>query len=82
MSKKSKATTEALEGLHGAIAKALADKIANGEATAADLAVARQFLKDNGIDAIPRKGTGLGDLVDSLPFPDADGVADEDRKLN
>lgn len=76
MSNSKKATTEALEGLHGAVAKALADKIKEGSATAADLAVARQFLKDNGIDAVPRKGTPLGDLADSLPFPGEDD-ADE-----
>ena len=74
MSNTKKATTEALEALHGAVATALADKIKEGSATAADLAVARQFLKDNGIDAVPRKGTPLGTLADSLPFPGQDDV--------
>ncbi|UYO52490.1 hypothetical protein [Rhodopseudomonas palustris] len=64
----SKATTAAMEALHGALALALANKIASGEATAADLAVARQFLKDNGIDAVPTDSNGLGKLAAQLPF--------------
>jgi hypothetical protein len=73
----SKAKTEALEALHGALAKALAQKIQEGTATAADLAVARQFLKDNGIDAVPKEASPLGQLADSLPFP---GEADPDEQ--
>jgi hypothetical protein len=74
----SKATKESLDALHGAIAKALAEKIEKGEATAADLAVARQFLKDNGIDAIPGKGDPLDQLRQAaLPFPDAEHIARE-----
>jgi hypothetical protein len=63
-----RASREALEDLHGAIATALADKIRTGDATAADLAVARQFLKDNGIDSIAASNNPLGNLVKSLPF--------------
>lgn len=63
-----KAQKEALEALHGALAKALAHKIASGEATAADLAVARQFLKDNGIDSVATPNNPLGQLKDQLPF--------------
>jgi hypothetical protein len=73
-----KASTNALEALHGALAKTLADKIKSGEATAADMAVARQFLKDNGVDAIPTKGSPLGELAESLPFPDRNGVGEEE----
>lgn len=64
----SKATQEALSALHGALARQLAAKIDSGEATAADLAVARQFLKDNGVDAIPTGSNGLGKLAEQLPF--------------
>lgn len=64
----SKATLEQLENLHGALAQALAERVSSKEATAADLAVARQFLKDNGIDAVAKSGTPLGDLADKLPF--------------
>ena len=38
-----------------------------------DLNVARQFLKDNGIDALPAEGSPLSELVGTLPdFSDAD----------
>ena len=66
-----KAPQEQMENLHGALAEALAKKIASGDATAADLAVARQFLKDNGIDAIPQHGTPLGNLA-GMPFINSD----------
>lgn len=73
-----RASHDALDKLHGALAKALADKIADGSATAADLNVARQFLKDNGIDSIPTKESPLGDLIDKLPFADPAQIAAED----
>jgi len=73
------AKKEALEALHGALAKSLAEKIKNGEATAADLSVARQFLKDNGIDAVPRSPSPLADLANALPFA---GERDEDEQYN
>ena len=63
-----KAAQEQLENLHGALAQALADKIRSSDATAADLAVARQFLKDNGIDAIPTGSNPIGDLAKIVPF--------------
>jgi hypothetical protein len=71
-----KASLELMEILHGILATSLADKIRDGTATAADLSVARQFLKDNGVDAIPTKGNGLGKLAEQLPFKDTD---DEDE---
>lgn len=71
----SKATTDALANLHGILAADLARRIENGEASAADLAVARQFLKDNGIDADKGSNEGLNKLTDTLPtFDDDDGV--------
>jgi hypothetical protein len=42
--------------------------------TAAHLNVVRQFLKDNSVTAIPKKGTSLGNLKQKaklLPFPSA-----------
>ena len=71
MSKKSnhsKASQEQLEGLHGVLAQTLAEKLKGGDVDAATLGVARQFLKDNGIDAVPTEGGGLGDLAKALPF--------------
>jgi hypothetical protein len=64
-----KATIGALNDLHGLVATELARKIRNGEATAADFAVAAKFLKDNHIEALPSPGSPLASLVDSLPFP-------------
>jgi hypothetical protein len=72
-----KASEEALDALHGAIAKALAERIKDGSATAADLAVARQFLKDNGIDAVPKQSKPLKDLAASLPFPGEEDGSEE-----
>ncbi|CUA90947.1 hypothetical protein Ga0061061_1178 [Chelatococcus sambhunathii] len=63
-----KATLETFEALHEALAKDLLKRIREGTATAADLNVARAFLKDNGVDAIPAQGSPVGDLVANLPF--------------
>lgn len=71
-----------LEKLHAALAKKLAEKIADGSATAADMAVARQFLKDNGIDAIPRAGSPLATLRDQLPFPSPDAIAADNEQVH
>ena len=65
-----RADVEILEALHKELTDALLRKVRSGEATAADLAVARQFLKDNNIDAIPNEGNGLGKLASELPFQD------------
>ena len=57
-----------LKQLHSGLAEQLLAKVASGEATASDLNVARQFLKDNGIDNVPKKGSPLDNLAHSLPF--------------
>tara|TARA_R100000808_G_C2043629_1_gene82148 strand:- start:65 stop:283 length:219 start_codon:yes stop_codon:yes gene_type:complete len=54
--------------LHEGLALELLERIKNGEAKPADLSVARQFLKDNGVDAIATPDSPLKQLVDSLPF--------------
>ena len=64
----SKATEELLDLLHGELAKEFLRRIKDGTATAADLSAVRQFLKDNGIDAIPKQGSPMGDLIQNLPF--------------
>lgn len=61
-------TDEILALLHSEMATVLLNKIRNGEVTAAELNVARQFLKDNGIDSIPKEGSPLGNLAEALPF--------------
>lgn len=61
-----------LSQIHEELAKTLLDRILSGEATSQDLNVARQLLRDNGIDATPRKGGALLNLAQSLPFKDKD----------
>lgn len=63
----SKATEEALAALHGEMAKAMKKKLAEGEYTASDLNVIRQFLKDNKIEADGDKNEDVKSLVDGLP---------------
>jgi len=60
--------------LHEEMAQKLLDKVRGGEVTAAELNVARQFLKDNNIDSTPKEGTPLANLVEELPF-----TGDDDR---
>ncbi len=57
-----------LKSLHTSLIQTLLERIKSGEAKPADLAVARQLLKDNGIDSIPEKDPGLGDLASRVPF--------------
>lgn len=68
----SKASSKDLDDLHGLIARELAAKIKSGEYTAADLNVARQFLKDNNVQSITTPtnplGALAGALTDGLPF--------------
>jgi hypothetical protein len=77
---------EALESLHKALAETLATAITEGipmkdddtgvitkaPAPAALLSVARQFLKDNGIEALAVPGTPVHKLSASLPFTGED----------
>lgn len=58
--------SKVLEDMHTALTKALLGKIEDGTATAADLSVARALLKDNHITALPKAGTPLGSLTDSM----------------
>ena len=64
--------------LHKTLAENLLLRTQDPEAKSADLNVARQFLKDNGIDALPAEGSPLSDLVRTLPdFSDADADLSE-----
>lgn len=49
--------------LHDVLTDLLLEKIKNKTATAADLAVARQFLKDNNIDATRTAKPKMGELA-------------------
>lgn len=67
-----------LADLHKVLAEQLLDRIKNPEAKSADLNVARQFLKDNGIEALATQGSPLADLVNTLPdFNDEDADLSE-----
>ena len=59
--------------LFNALVKELTKRVQKGECSATDLSVARQFLKDNGIEAIPDKHPGMEKLkeeVENLTFDD------------
>lgn len=62
-----KATDDLLSQLHGELAQAMAKKLKSGEATASDLNVIRQFLKDNGINSDGAKDPLIKDITDDLP---------------
>ena len=57
-----------LELLHNELAEELLNKVRTGEAKASELNVARQFLKDNGIEGLPVNNSPLKSLVEELPF--------------
>jgi len=57
-----------LSDLHAAVAEELLRRVMAGDATSADLNVARGFLKDNGIDAGLDQSEPLADLAKTLPF--------------
>ena len=61
-----------LEDLHKTLAQELLDRIKSGEEKASVLNVARQFLKDNGIEAIPVADSPFKSLIDELPFDTED----------
>lgn len=73
-SKPKSASEESLEELHKTLADTLAAAIKSSEANASILNVARQFLKDNNIQAVPVAGSPLTKLksaVEALPFEGA-----------
>lgn len=68
---------ETLHNLHTAMAEVLLEKIRNGTATAGDLGVARQFLKDNGVDVSSKYSQPVLRLSENLPFDPAEDDLDE-----
>mgnify|MGYP003125601507 FL=1 len=58
---------ELLENLQTVLIKELLDRINCGEAKPGDLNVARQLLKDNGIECIPTEKNPMEDLMSNLP---------------
>lgn len=59
---------ETLELIHTALAEELLRKIMDGSATASELNVARQFLKDNSIDCAPQASQPMLNLAKIMPF--------------
>ena len=77
------ADRKTVEGLHGALAKAMQERLKSGEATAADLNVIRQFLKDNGVGlGLAPNAEELDKLREQLPFNDLAAMAEEDSVIN
>jgi hypothetical protein len=71
-----KTKEERLANLFDLVCTDLTGRINSGEATSADLNIARQMLKDNGITAAPAKLSPLETLTNALPFPSAVGVSE------
>ena len=65
-----------LEQLHLVLAQELLDKVKSGDAKAGDLNVARQFLKDNGVECIHVEKNPMEELMLNLPDLDAIPLAD------
>ena len=57
-----------LKELHERLAERLLERIKDKDVKASDLNVARQFLRDNGIDAVPTDNSPLQKLIDEMPF--------------
>ena len=64
--------------LHEGLAKELLSRVLSGEATTTDLNVARQFLKDNGIDSVAQEKSPLTELGKVLPFNDDGPISQAD----
>ena len=60
-----------LERLNNVLTQELLHRVASGEASAGDLNVARQFLRDNHIEALPVADSPLKNLLDTLPPPES-----------
>ena len=67
---------EIAELLHKGLAEDLLLRVQSGQATAAELNVARQFLKDNGIDSMAFAESPLVKLAEILPFEDTKAVGE------
>ena len=67
---------EILKTIHYELAVHILDLIKSGEAKAGDLNVARQFLKDNGIECIPVENNPMEELMNNLPDLDAVPLAE------
>lgn len=65
---------ELMEALHTELGQKLLERIRDPEVKASDLNVARQFLKDNDITAIPTDNNVLAQLLEDLPFNEQEDI--------
>ena len=72
-----KASEGELGGLHGVVARYLAEKIASGEATASDVSNAIKLLKDNNITCDVNGDNALGKLQRALDEKSAGKPVDD-----
>jgi hypothetical protein len=63
-----------LEQIHTALSSELLRKIQDGSATATELNVARQFLKDNGVDCAPEASQPMLNLARIMPFDEEEAA--------
>jgi hypothetical protein len=71
-----------LNDLHAKLAKSLLDRVNDPECKSSDLNVARQFLKDNNVDAEPIAESPLAKLANQLPFSDEELKKAMDEPIN
>jgi len=67
--------------MHEALGENLLKKIKEGTATGPELSVARQFLKDNGVDLSSKAGDNLDNLTKAMEN-DLPDFSDEDNIVN
>ena len=70
------ASKQDLEGLHVLVCKVLQNELTKGregDIPASLIAQAVNFLKNNGVEAVPTPNSPIQNLVDSLPFSGDDG---------
>ena len=60
-------STDVLADVHELLAQWCLERLREGDATASDLNIIRQFLKDNQISAQPVEETSFGELAKALP---------------
>ena len=65
---------ELMEALHTELGQKPLERIRDPEVKASDLNVARQFLKDNDITAIPTDNNVLAQLLEDLPFNEQEDI--------
>ncbi|WP_019406179.1 hypothetical protein [Stutzerimonas stutzeri] len=65
---------DVLDLLHSELARSLLKRVQSGEASASDLNVARQFLKDNNIDSSAKHDPHLAALAAAASHLDEDDV--------